>query len=453
MDRLDSLWKTCDPAGIKCGFRKLFYSVTIILSLKKQQLAVHYMHPSQLSVKDFTYELPEERIARFPLEQRDASNLLIYMSGIIAEDGYSNLSNYLPANSVLVFNNTRVIPARLLFRKPEGGIIEIFLLDPVTENPGIAGALEKKESASWKCLIGGASKWKHGYRPEISVRDKEEIISLKAEITERLADAFIVRFTWSPPEKTFSEILDITGITPLPPYLKRAPESDDKLRYQTLFAKWEGSVAAPTAGLHFTETIFESLKAKNIESLFLTLHVGAGTFKPVKSETMAGHTMHAEWMEVDLPTIIQLAENEARVFAVGTTSLRTLESLYWMGVKCLEDPFILSEALDIKQWEVYDDLPNQYSKKQALEALIAWLKENQITNMIIKTGILIAPGYKFRMIEGLITNFHQPQSTLLLLVAALAGNDWKRVYQYAIDNGFRFLSYGDGCLIFKTEQK
>lgn len=406
------------------------------------------MHPSDLAIKDFTYALPEDRIAKFPLEKRDESRLLVFRDNAFEETRYKEIANYLPDNALLVLNNTRVIAARILFKKAEGGIIEIFLLSPVSGKPGIADALRQHESAIWKCLIGGASKWKHGYIPTIHFSENELSIDLKAEIIEREADSFIVRFSWKPGEMSFSEVIHYVGQTPLPPYLKRAPSAEDPERYQTIFAESEGSVAAPTAGLHFTPGIFESFKKKGITSLFLTLHVGAGTFKPVKSETMAGHNMHAEWLETDLDKLRHLSSNSQPVIAVGTTSLRTLESLYWMGVKCLMHPDIAIESLEISQWEVYDNLPGGISREQSLNALIAWMEKNDITRLVIKTGIFIAPGYEFRMINGLITNFHQPQSTLLLLVAALIGNEWKKLYAYAMDHDFRFLSYGDGCLLF-----
>lgn len=406
------------------------------------------MHPSDLAIKDFTYTLPEDRIAKFPLEKRDDSRLLVFRDHEYEETRYREIANYLPDNAMLVFNNTRVIAARILFKKAEGGIIEIFLLSPVSGKPGVADALGQHETAIWRCLIGGASKWKHGYIPSIHFSGNGVSIALKAEIVEREADSFIVRFSWTPGEMSFSEVIQHVGHTPLPPYLKRAPSAEDPERYQTIFAESEGSVAAPTAGLHFTPEIFESLKLKEITSLFLTLHVGAGTFKPVKSETMAGHTMHAEWLEID-PDKLRLLNNNSRpVIAVGTTSLRTLESIYWMGVKCLIHPDISIESLEISQWEVYNNLPGGISREQSLNALIDWMEKNDITRLVIKTGIFIAPGYEFRMINGLVTNFHQPQSTLLLLVAALIGDEWKKLYEYAMDHEFRFLSYGDGCLLF-----
>ncbi|WP_336515416.1 S-adenosylmethionine:tRNA ribosyltransferase-isomerase [Pollutibacter soli] len=406
------------------------------------------MHPSDLAIKDFTYALPDDRIAKFPLEKRDESKLLVLQEEGFKETQYRYIAHFLPENALLVFNNTRVIAARILFKKAEGGIIEIFLLSPVSGKPGIADALSQHETAIWRCLIGGASKWKPGYIPTIHFSETGHSIHLKAEIVEREADSFIVRFSWAPNEMSFSEVIHFVGQTPLPPYLKRAPSTEDPERYQTIFAESEGSVAAPTAGLHFTPEIFKSLKENKIDSLFLTLHVGAGTFKPVKSETMAGHTMHAEWLEIDLDKLQLLKNNKRPVIAVGTTSLRTLESVYWMGVKCVIHPDISMESIEISQWEVYNDLPGEIDREQSLNALIEWMEKNDITRLIVKTGIFIAPGYQFRMINGLITNFHQPQSTLLLLVAALIGERWKELYEYAINHDFRFLSYGDGCLLF-----
>ena len=314
------------------------------------------MHPKELSIATFNYVLPDEKIARFPLEERDASKLLLYREGKITEDRFQNIPGHLPANSLLVFNQTRVIEARVLFKKPGGAVIEIFLLDPFDVYGDITNALQQHGAVQWKCLVGGASKWKPGYIPEKKVDSGDGELLLRAEITERNADSFGIRFSWTPAHYTFAEVIHYLGQVPLPPYLKRNPEITDENRYQTIYAKDAGSVAAPTAGLHFTQRIFDEFPAKNIERLFVTLHVGAGTFKPVKSDQMNGHTMHAEWIDVSLSAIKKLAENTHSIFAVGTTSMRTLESLYWIGVKVFRNPNLSSDQLEISQWEVYDDL-------------------------------------------------------------------------------------------------
>lgn len=406
-------------------------------------------HPKELRIQDFSYQLPEEKIAGFPAEERDASKLLIYREGQISEDIYRNIAGHLPENALLIFNNTKVIQARLLFQKPTGAIIEIFALEPHLLYKDITTAMQEKGKVRWKCLIGGAGKWKHGQVLQKTVKGVENEIVLEAKIADRVSDGFIIEFTWQPSSLSFSEVLHHAGVMPIPPYLKREALQPDEERYQTIYARHKGSVAAPTAGLHFTDTIFRSFATKNINYDFVTLHVGAGTFMPVKTENMEGHTMHEEFIDVSTSLIRKLIAHPEHIFCVGTTSLRTLESAYWMGVKCVLDPHITYDALAIGQWEVYDQLQNNnINASEALQALLNWMAEQHLERLVIKTGILIAPGYKFRLPEGLITNFHQPQSTLLLLVAALIGDDWRKVYDYALENGFRFLSYGDGSLLF-----
>ena len=405
------------------------------------------MHPSQLSINDYTYLLPEEKIAKHPLAGRDLSKLLIFKNGEIAEDIYRNISSHLPKNSLLVFNNTRVIEARLLFRKSTGAVIELFGLEPDDSYPDIETALGQKKKVSWKCLIGGASKWKHGQSLSKEVRIHDEIIALLASIKDRLEDSFLIEFSWEA-DVTFEEILHAAGSIPIPPYLKRDSEEADKERYQTIYAEKHGSVAAPTAGLHFTPEVFSALKEKQISAAFVTLHVGAGTFMPVKAEKMDGHHMHAEYIEVNRSFIEQLIRHDGNIFAVGTTSLRTLESIYWMGLKAFNDPQVSPEALAIEQWEVYDLMEKMIDRKDALSALLKWMQQHHEDRLVIKTRILIAPGYKIKMVNGLITNFHQPQSTLLLLVAAITGTEWRKIYDYALEHDFRFLSYGDGCLLY-----
>ena len=402
------------------------------------------MHPSSLSIHDYSYSLPESRIAAYPLPERDASRLLIYKRGSITEDIYRNVANHLPPGARLVFNNSRVLAARIHFKKPSGGTIEIFCLEPSDDQKDPATAMLKQSGTTWKCLIGGASKWKHG----MVLEKKFQNITLRASIVERLPDSFMVEFKWDPAHFSFAEILHEVGLVPLPPYIKRAAEEDDKTRYQTVYAEEEGSVAAPTAGLHFTKAVFDDLVQKNIAVDFLTLHVGAGTFKPVKSPTMEGHDMHTEFLEAKLEFVESIATDNRKVFCVGTTSMRSLESMYWMGVKIIRNPNMDSSHLPIGQWEVYDELIDaKFSVAQAFGALASWMKDQQLAELITRTSILIAPGYKPRVVQGLITNFHQPQSTLLLLVAACIGEDWRKVYDYALSHEFRFLSYGDGCLL------
>ena len=406
------------------------------------------MHPKHLSINDFTYHLPADKIALHPLGERDQSKLLIYENGKIKEDVYKNIAQHLPERSLLIFNNTKVIPARILFKKDTGGVIEIFCLEPFEENSEYVSAMIKKGSAKWKCMIGGASKWKEGNLVK-KIKLKNEEIILTASLKEKLPDAYVAEFAWQPSHYTFSEIIEQAGEIPLPPYIKRDVEENDKERYQTIYAEHKGSVAAPTAGLHFTPGVFTSLKQKNIKTDFVTLHVGAGTFKPVKAESMQQHEMHAEWIDVPAATIENILDNLAgNIIATGTTSLRTIESLYWMGVKSYLNKDCTIHELEIKQWEVYEEplIAQDTDATTALSSLLTWMKKNELQRLFIRTQILIAPGYQFKIAKALITNFHQPQSTLLLLVAAIT-NEWKKIYEYALDNDFRFLSYGDGCLL------
>ncbi len=414
----------------------------------QRQLAAFTMHPKDLSIVDFTYILPPERIANHPLAERDSSRLLIYRNDQITETVYRKIASELPSGALLVFNDTRVLEARILFTKPSGGTIEIFTLEPAGSFKDMTTALQQTGTVEWKCLVGGASKWKHDFVPEKIIHTAKGAVTLRAEIRERLTDSFCIRFSWTPAELTFPDILHLAGQVPLPPYIKRIAEEEDTERYQTVYAREAGSVAAPTAGLHFTQNIFRELEDKKIKSSFVTLHVGAGTFRPVKSERISGHEMHSEYLEVNAATILQLLEHEGPLYAVGTTSLRTLESLYWMGVKIGLNRDIKPEELPVTQWEVYDLLKDIHiSVKESMKNLLQWISENNTERLITHTQIIIAPGYKFRMISGLITNFHQPQSTLLLLIAAITGPAWRDIYTYALDNGFRFLSYGDGCLL------
>ena len=405
--------------------------------------------PRTLSIKDFTYSLPEERIAKYPLAERDVSKLLIYKDGKIAEDIYRNIDEHIPKDSLLIFNDTKVVEARLLFQKPTGGVIEIFCLEPHQQYSDITNAMMQHEKVLWHCLIGGASKWKHGQILKKKINYNSKDLVLNAHYIEKEVDSFIVELSWNDLSLSFAEVLHLFGAIPLPPYIKREAEISDAERYQTVYAHYEGSVAAPTAGLHFTETVFKKLREKNIQRDFVTLHVGAGTFKPVKTEVMQDHEMHAEYFTVSRSLIRNLIDHlDKKIVAVGTTSLRTLESLYWLGVKKSTD--YGPQTTEITQWEVYDNIGKNISPKEALENLIKWMTAKDLNTLTAKTQIIIAPGYKFKIVNGLITNFHQPQSTLLLLVAAFIGKTWKKVYDHALENKFRFLSYGDGNLLWRN---
>ena len=406
-------------------------------------------HPKDISILDYTYSLPDEQIAKYPLAERDESKLLVYKSGVMEESVYKNLAGHLPADTLLIFNNTKVVEARLIFTKATGGVIELFCLEPHDQYSDITTAMLQKGRVLWKCLVGGAKKWK----AETLVKEiqfEAETIKLSAVMLERLNDYFLIELSWDKDTLSFAEILHIAGLIPLPPYLNRQAEETDKATYQTIYAEHDGSVAAPTAGLHFTKRLFESLQAKGISHQFVTLHVGAGTFKPVKAATMQEHEMHAEFIDVSLELIESLITNNS-IIPVGTTSLRTLESLYWLGVKAASYTPSGDGSFDggLTQWDAYE-LPQDVKKEEALVALIHWMKDNNLNRLITKTQLLIAPGYQLRIAKGIITNFHQPQSTLLLLVAAIIGSDWRKVYEHALANNFRFLSYGDGCLLFKA---
>ena len=417
--------------------------------INKLMIKMREMEPKNLSINDFTYDLSEESIAKYPLPNRDAGKLLIYENGIIQESIYAQIHEAIPSNSLMVFNNTKVVEARLLFTKETGSTIEIFCLEPAEIYSDITSAMLQKNKVLWKCLVGGAKKWKQ----ELLIKQHEVLQQFQAKKIEQKSDYFLIEFSWKNKDLSFAEVLHTLGEIPLPPYLNRAVEEQDKTTYQTVYAKHDGSVAAPTAGLHFTENIFNKLQQKQIHPNYVTLHVGAGTFKPVKSETMQDHEMHQEFFEVDdtfIDTLIQNYQNN--IIAVGTTSLRTLETLYWMGVKAHEDPNITTvEALQIQQWDAYE-LPQHISLHDALLSLQKFMNTHSIKKLIAKTQIIIAPPYQLKVANALVTNFHQPKSTLLLLVAAILKDDWKKVYQYALTNNFRFLSYGDGNLYWSTKK-
>lgn len=401
-------------------------------------------HPGSLSISEYSYELPTERIATYPLEERDSSKLLVFKEGKIQEDRYTGLPNYLPEHSLLIVNNTKVVQARLLFKNQNGGKVELFCLEPPA-GVEVAVGMASQGTVDWVCMVGGLSKWK-----EDTLELQVGIYLLKARIIERLQEVVLIRFEWEPSHRSFAELLDGVGVLPIPPYLKRGTESIDLERYQTIFAVEKGSVAAPTAGLHFTERVFDQLAAKHIFPTAITLHVGAGTFKPVKADRMEDHSMHAEFIDVDRSVLEKLVSSKDRMrVVVGTTSMRTIESLYWLGVKLLQQPDTPPGLLHLEQWEPYELEELGILPLAALEALLRWMDLHQLERLVGTTGVLIAPGYRFKLVDALITNFHQPQSTLILLVAALIGEDWRKVYQYALDNDFRFLSYGDGSLLFR----
>jgi S-adenosylmethionine:tRNA ribosyltransferase-isomerase len=345
---------------------------------------------------------------------------------------------------MLIANNSKVVEARLHFQKTTGATIEVFCLEPDDRYPDITFAMTQKEKVYWKCLIGGAKKWK-----DETLSLKQDKFELHVRKIHSLQNPAIVFFEWNDKSITFAEILHIFGKIPLPPYIKREVNQQDESGYQTVYAKQDGSVAAPTAGLHFTDELLNRLKQKHIQTDFVTLHVGAGTFMPVKSETIGQHEMHAEFMDVSIEFIRTFLENKNTKVCVGTTSLRTLESIYWMGVKAINNPGISLEELKISQWDNYD-LPQDIPTQQAMEALIKWMVSNKMKQLIIPTQLLIAPGYQIRTVDGILTNFHQPESTLLLLIYAFVGEDWKRIYSHASDNNYRFLSFGDGSLLWRN---
>jgi S-adenosylmethionine:tRNA ribosyltransferase-isomerase len=407
--------------------------------------------PDAIRIKEYDYPLPPEQIAQFPLTTRDASKLLIYKQGRISESVFSEIDQALPANSLLVFNDTRVIRARLLFRKSTGGQIEIFCLEPISPSCEIQQAFRQRAASTWKCLVGNLKRWKSG----TLMLEHHHNGLMHHLFAERIRDygdgCYEIAFHWTPPEKTFSEILELAGLIPLPPYINRPAESSDNDRYQTIYADHEGSVAAPTAGLHFTTPLFNRLQSKGIETEKVTLHVGVGTFRPVSVDHLRDHVMHEEKIVVSRKTIERLLVCLDRpVFAVGTTSARTLESLYWLGVKLIREG---SGSMPIvSQWAPYaQNSSENIPARQSLEAIIGYFEANHLEEYSGETRLMIVPGYRFNLLSGLITNFHMPQSTLLLLVAAMIGDDWRVAYEHAILNGFRFLSYGDSCLFFNPQ--
>lgn len=403
--------------------------------------------PQNILIKDYTYELPSDKIAQHPLAERDSSKLLVYKDGVISEDVFSGITAFIPPGSLLVFNNTRVINARLKFTGETGKEIEIFTLEPYGESE-LSIALQKTAEAKWICLVGNLKHWKSGKLESIRT-DGTKTFTLDAELISRQGDTFIIKLSWQPAELTFAEVLEKFGNVPLPPYMKRETVTDDSQRYQTVYSEVEGSVAAPTAGLHFTKKVLQDLNEKRIVSGFVTLHVGAGTFKPVKTESIDEHTMHSESFSVPGSIVEQICSMPGNrdIIAVGTTSMRTIESVYWFGVQLLQGRYTGGE-ITIDQWEPYTTAAED--KTAAFKAVKEFMESERLGELHGRTNIIIVPGYKFKVFSGLVTNFHQPSSTLLLLVAAFIGSDWNKVYEYALNNDFRFLSYGDSSLLLRS---
>jgi S-adenosylmethionine:tRNA ribosyltransferase-isomerase len=426
----------------------------------------------KLNLIDFDYALPNERIAYTPCQNRADSKLLVWNKKIIADSLYQNITGFVPANSTLLFNNSKVIAARILFDKQvvenndtpsvqnkinshqeenaqptKNSVIEIFCLEPSLEYSPVQIAMQANNKVVWNCLVGGAKKWKMPFLEKILFHNNKEIRFFAKKINQ-LDGKFLIEFSWDDASIIFSEILALIGQIPLPPYIERNTTEEDKDRYQTTYASEEGSVAAPTAGLHFSQELLNKISSNNIALQFLTLHVGAGTFLPVKTDIINDHPMHAEFFEIEKKLIQYIIENNNQLIVVGTTSLRTIESLYWLGVKIIANPKITSNDLHLLQWDAYELSEKEIPKLEALHAILNWMERNQLATLISKTQLMIMPGYRFRMARGLVTNFHQPKSTLLLIIAAIAGPEWKAIYQHALDHQYRFLSYGDGCLFW-----
>lgn len=413
----------------------------------------------------FDYKLPDERIAYTPAGKRSDSKLLVWDQTIIAEAQYKDIANYIPNEHSLFFNNSKVIAARILFDKTSTKIdaetilqtdttvnsrqnkIEIFCLEPTAAFIPVQLAMQATNKVQWKCLVGGAKKWKATFL-EKELLYENKLIHLLAKKIAQEEGHFIIEFSWDHPSIVFSEIISLVGQIPLPPYIQRTANETDKDRYQTTYAIAEGSVAAPTAGLHFDEIVFNTLAAKGIDKKFITLHVGAGTFMPVKVEDYHDHLMHAEFIDVAIETIDYLAQSANQIIAVGTTSLRTLESLYWLAIKIKQHPEIDANELNLLQWDAYTLDAANTSLHEAMQFLKDWMIHKNLSAIIATTQLMVKPGYRFKVCKGLITNFHQPKSTLLLIIAAIAGDNWKTVYQHALANEYRFLSYGDGCLFW-----
>ncbi|MDD4821597.1 MAG: S-adenosylmethionine:tRNA ribosyltransferase-isomerase [Bacteroidales bacterium] len=402
-----------------------------------------------IRIENFAYDLPDERIAKYPLSERDQSRLLLYRDGKPSESSFFKLPEYIPSDALMVFNNTKVIQARMHFHKTSGALIEIFCLEPEEPRDYVL-SLSEIYRCTWVCMIGNLKKWKEGSLKK-EFKSGSRTFCLTATKKQQIGSNYLVEFEWDG-EISFAEVLDRAGELPIPPYLNRETEEKDKETYQTVYSKIKGSVAAPTAGLHFTERVLQALHEKGVVCDELTLHVGAGTFKPVKSDTIEDHEMHIESFSVSRSLVRDLIDKEGKIFAVGTTSVRTLESLYYMGLKAIKRPDISEEELVVRQWEPYQEQPD-ISTREALKALLDLMDRLELTLLHTATQIIIAPGYHFHIVSAMVTNFHQPRSTLLLLVSAFVGGDWKRIYDFALSNGFRFLSYGDSSLLFPASEE
>ena len=398
-----------------------------------------------LSMAAYTYRLPETQIAPYPVRERDASRMLVYHDKRITDAGFHQLDEMLDPGTLLILNNTRVVQARLEFFKPTGARIEVFCLNPLSPEKDVQRALAQVSPVRWECMVGNLKKWKEG---ELEIRNSQTGFSLRASLEGTGSEGRQICFHWDPAGMSFGEVLEKAGSTPLPPYITRKAENSDKQTYQTVFARDDGSVAAPTAGLHFTPGVFERLQKKGITTACVTLHVGAGTFKPVTSKTIGGHAMHEEQFVVETDFLQRLIDHQGQVACVGTTSMRTLESLYWLGALIHKGFIPEGEVLFLPQWTPYEWEGEMPEVRQAMEALQKWAGERSLQQIRGETALLIMPGYQFRMTDILLTNFHQPGSTLLLLVAAFTGGDWRRIYGHALEQGYRFLSYGDCCLLF-----
>lgn len=402
--------------------------------------------PNSIKVSDYDYDLPDDRIAQFPAKDRDGSKLLLYSKGVMSEDRFKNIYKHLPTNSLLVFNNTKVIRARVLFQKTSGANIEVFCLEP-SRPANYDSAFSSPSPVEWRCIVGNLKKWKGAPLSMPFVHDGRSF-TLMADRVSTEGDSEVIRFSWQPSDVSFGEIIDAVGHIPLPPYIKRGDTPEDDKRYQTVYSSVKGSVAAPTAGLHFTDTVIEKIREQGIKMENVTLHVGAGTFRPIKSDTVMEHEMHREHFTIRRETVKKLLDNLGQIIAVGTTTVRTLESIYWIGTHLCSKDTPCSDILSVEQWEPYSHADNP-SVRDALSSIIEYMERNELSEMNAVTGIMIVPGYEFKVVSGIITNFHQPKSTLLLLLAAWVGEKWRDIYSFAMERGFRFLSYGDSSLLLK----
>ena len=402
----------------------------------------------EIRIEDYNYPLPDERIAKYPLSSRDSSQLLVYKDGIPSCKSFKQIPDYIPGDALMVFNDTKVVPARLHFQRSTGAHIEIFCLEPVQPEEYVS-MFAVTDCCRWKCIVGNVKRWKNDTLSLYNPLDDDRIseMNLKADLVERDGETSVVEFRWDN-GAPFSQVLEVCGSVPIPPYLNRDTEDVDLERYQTLYARYRGSVAAPTAGLHFTENVLQAIRSNGVDTDTVCLHVGAGTFLPVKSSLVAEHTMHREPFVVTLSLLEKLIARKGKVTAVGTTSVRTLESLYYVGVSCLEN----GHPEDVGQWDPYTR-DYSYSTEEALLAILNYLKSNGLNELKVGTRIIIVPGFTFRIVDMLVTNFHQPQSTLLLLISAFVDGDWRNIYDFALENNFRFLSYGDSSILFRRNRK